>query len=286
MVIYRLDSERSHARDYHRAPEWKAFGEDLGTPAKIIKRFYYTYCCSEKKTGKLGEGVCDAVCFVLCGGSLDDLLVKSLVYVKNRVARIESDVDRRFGSIHTHCLLYDHENLDLVAGENSLSAYETVKIRILRDRAYVCGKDNVEERKALVACHKLLADEFVCLVDVYLLGKLVAGVVSVLHNKGGCDVEPVKRAELSSVAAVAESALSYFICGSAVGLGPFGGIHLGRDVILNFGCHIVDSFNLYYKVMLTLYYICEQMSIELRKIIELVYFGRFLTNDRNFFKTA
>lgn len=286
VVIYRFDSERAHARDYHRAPEGKAFGERLGAPAKIIERFYYTYCCSEDKTGKLGEAVCDAVCFIFGRGCSDYLLVKSFVHVENRIARIENDIDRRFGSVHTHSLFDDHEDLDLVTGEDPLSAYETVKIRILRDRTDVCGKNDVEKRKSLVASHKLLADEFVRLVDVYLLGKLVAGVVSVLHNKWGCDVQSVKRAELSSVAAVADLALSYFICGSVVGLGSFGGLYLGRDVILNFGCHIVDSFNFCCKVMLTLYCICEQMSIELRKIIELVYFSRFLANGRNFYDTA
>ena len=57
-------------------------------------------------------------------------------------------------------------------------------------------------------------------------------------------MESVERAELSSVAAVAESALSYFICGGIVGFWSLGGLCLGRDVVLNFGCHKVDSFNL------------------------------------------
>ena len=153
VVIYRLDAERSHARDYHRAPEGKAFGECLGAPTKIIKRLDNAYCRSENKAGELGEAVCDAVGLVLGGGCSDDLLVESLVHVENRVARIENDVYRGLGRIKIHCLFYDHKDLDLMAGEDSLAAYEAVKIGILRDRADVCGEDDVEERKALVACH-------------------------------------------------------------------------------------------------------------------------------------
>lgn len=131
VVIYRLDAERSHARDYHRAPEGKAFCERLGAPAKIIERLDNAYCRSENKAGELGEAVCDAVGLVLCGGCSDDLLVKSLVHIENCVARIENDVYRGLGRIKIHCLFYDHKDLDLMTCEDSLTAYETVKIRIL-----------------------------------------------------------------------------------------------------------------------------------------------------------
>ena len=55
VVVYRLDSERAHAGDYHRSPEGKIFGERLGAETDVVERFYHADRGLEKEAGELAD---------------------------------------------------------------------------------------------------------------------------------------------------------------------------------------------------------------------------------------
>ena len=89
MVVYRLDAERAHAGDDHRAPEGKVFGKDLRAKSNVVKRFYYGDDCLEKTAREFSKEACYSVGFVFSGGCAYDLLVKSFVDVEHGVAGVK-----------------------------------------------------------------------------------------------------------------------------------------------------------------------------------------------------
>ena len=207
MMVYGLDSERSHAGDDHGAVEGAEPGEKTREQAEIIKEIQELHRPAQKKSGNIIQYLCKAVkaAFIVVTHVCLHHLVELAVYVVDGIRGLENDLYTGVVGVNGHMLFDRHDHLDLIARKDLLTAYKAVDAGTLGDGADVGSEKNVKKSEISHSIFDAGAAEGVDPRNLKAVGVGVLGIASLGHYVGHYSVHGVYRAQLAAVVAVAES---------------------------------------------------------------------------------
>ena len=211
VMIDRRDTERAHRGDDHRAVEGADLLKCLRKPSVVIKPIKQLDCGAEEESGELRK---DAGGIVEIGflvyGVLGNLL-EFFVDVIDIITGVKFDFYTGIRGFEGELLLYRHDALDVITGEDALSRAEAVDTGTLGHDLDVGGENDVEEGHIGVPFPMLFIEVTLDIGNINNVLKFVLGIVAGSHNERHDVAHRRERANTPSFPSVAPALLTGLI---------------------------------------------------------------------------
>jgi|GEM_PF-6614650 len=208
VMIDRFYAEGTQVRDDHAAVEGADVQQGLGEPTEIVHdaddgkdKFQHEPGQPLAFVGKFLGAV-----ILLAGLDLVDGLVHLAVDIVYRVRGLKADLDHGFRGVDGKTSFHRHDDFNIVAGVDTVAAYEPVEPGKQSDAADIRGDEHMQETEPLEACHTLRAQPAVSFGNLSGIGIEDVRVVAGGHDKGDKRAEARKGVEKAAFLAVAETA--------------------------------------------------------------------------------